>query len=74
MNNEISPYDELVSQVDKLKDFIIKQTQFNNELIELIKNNGKMIRMLIEKIETLKKKSPENPGDINTLYQNWDKH
>ena len=75
MSNEISPYDELVEKVNKLEEFIIKQVQFNSELLDIIKNDGEMIKKLMSQIKKIERKtSPENPGDINTLYQNWDKH
>lgn len=56
----LSPYEELVENVDKLKEKVEKLEKSINEVKQLHKQ-------INEKL------APENPGDINHLYQNWDK-
>ena len=65
---EQTPYDQLEETVTFLLD---AHKKLQDQLLEAYKH----IRENQDRIAILEKKlSPENPGDINHLYQNWDKH
>ena len=70
--------DYLIKAFDNLNSnylsFTKDQIKFNQEIIDMGKNQKEIDEKLIENIRELERKlQPENPGDINNLYQNWDK-
>lgn len=68
MTNMNSPYEELVKKVEKIDNEL--------ELInKFVRQSTNTILILSNELEKIKRKlDPENPGDINHLYQNWDKN
>ena len=50
------------------------QTKVNEGLIESEKHQQEINKNILKKLKEIERKlQPENPGDINHLYQNWDK-
>lgn len=67
MTHEISPYDEMIEKISYL---IKAYDRLNQRIID----HTDIIENLADRISKIERKlNPENPGDINHLYQNWNR-